>query len=165
MGKPTCVVEGCESEQRGKSHGMCNKHRLRLQRHGDPYKQFGNKNLVRPWVHELIRDLNASGDPGRCIEWPFRKSKSGYGVIDLTDGRLMNAHRFILAQWEGIEPPAGLDCCHERSPICHNRSCVNPFHLRWDTRSGNMQDAISDGTSTRFWRGGGDHADPRTADS
>lgn len=77
-----------------------------------------------------------------CIRWPFSMMPSGYGVLNY-EGRVQNAHRIVhrLATGEN----KALDVAHS----CGNRWCVNPDHLRWATRSQNMQDKVGHGTHAR----------------
>ena len=155
MTEITCKVDDCNDPPRG-PHGLCNKHRLRLQRHGALTPKSYERGFQHKWVHELLAELRKSGDPGHCIEWPFKINVNGYGVLELD--RPNQAHRVVLAMWQDVEPPKGMDCCHARLPVCRNRACVNPFHLRWDTRKNNMADAKAD--REFLAKGGGANANP-----
>ena len=76
--------------------------------------------------------------------WLWTSSKSGgYGVFWGGD-KTWAAHRYawVLSGQTLIE---GLEICHS----CRNRHCVNPDHLRQDTRSANMFDKIADGTNNK----------------
>ena len=93
------------------------------------------------WLRTAIKDA----DPNRCIEWPFAKSKTGHGKIS-KNGKVIGPHRLALCIHEGRDaPPEGMWCAH--APIiCHNPSCVNPYHLRWATPKENHNDMVIDGT-------------------
>lgn len=73
--------------------------------------------------------------------------KSGYGVFQ-GNGKTVQAHRlsWVLA---GNTIPKGYDICHAPHEICGNRHCINPAHLRADTRKANANDMIADGTTNR----------------
>ncbi len=70
-----------------------------------------------------------------CLNWPFGKTE-GYGAL-WYDGRKIGAHALVLSAWD--EQPPGTEVCHS----CDNRACVNPFHMRWDTRQGNVDDMMA----------------------
>ena len=80
-------------------------------------------------------------DADVCLLWPFSRSADGYGVLRY-DGRVQGAHRVSLVLATG-EDPAGLDACHAAGIGC-SRACVNPAHLRFDTRSNNLYDIGKD---------------------
>src|SRR6266404_3486086 len=46
-------------------------------------------------------------------------------------------HRFMYEALTGLPIPKGLDICHS----CHNRACVNPYHIRSETHQANLMDA------------------------
>jgi predicted XRE-type DNA-binding protein len=82
-----------------------------------------------------------------CWVWLGCKSPLGYGVFML-GGRTVRASRFMMLL-EG-RLVTELDCCHD----CNNPSCVNPGHLRMDTKVGNMRDCVDAGTHNRGERCG-----------
>lgn len=96
-----------------------------------------------------------------CIEFKGHINPGGYGSIMWNKVR-MNAHRAALLHYEGrSKPPKGKNiACHEPI-ICHNRKCINPRHLRWDSHRANMRDRIVDGTSPR---GGRNYSNKLTED-
>lgn len=85
--------------------------------------------------------------PKRCVEWPFGVDRLGYGRV-LWNGRQMPAHRASWELYHNRKMSPGMDACHAPR-ICHSRSCVNPLHIREDTRTSNMKDTIADGTVLR----------------
>jgi hypothetical protein len=72
------------------------------------------------FIPKVKMDVN---HPGDCWEWTARITKKGYGSFrasQSTTGRI--AHRISYEHWVG--PIKG-----QIDHLCHNRSCVNPWHL------------------------------------
>lgn len=72
-----------------------------------------------------------------CWPWTGKHSTGGYGVFHVkVSGRWTwrQAHRLTYEQLVGAIPD-GKQLDH----ICHNRSCVNPDHLRPVTQKQNME--------------------------
>lgn len=132
-----CSVEGCGEKVH--AHGMCASHAHRLRRHGDPL-------AGRVKEGEPLAFLKAAvcSETDECIIWPYAKLVTGYGTIQL-GGKTTRVHRASCQMAHGDPEWEALDCAHS----CGVRLCVNPRHLRWTTREGNMRDAIKHGTTTR----------------
>ena len=81
-----------------------------------------------------------------CWIWTGVRNKYRYGVFHLNSKQRL-AHRVILAEKLGRPVIPGL-CAAHTPLICHNRSCVNPEHLRECTLSNNQLDRHIDGTMT-----------------
>lgn len=77
--------------------------------------------------------------PDDCWEWLAAKDGGGYGIFYL-DGKTVGAHRVAYTLANG-RIKDGLHILHS----CNNSSCMNPKHLREDTHSENMSDAIANG--------------------
>lgn len=78
-----------------------------------------------------------------CIEWPFAKSKGGYGVLRAR--HFNSAYAAVCEMAHGPRPSSNHDAAH----LCGNRACVNPNHIRWVTKSENMRHMIPHGTNGR----------------
>jgi hypothetical protein len=89
----------------------------------DPIQRFNQKYIVDP-------------DTG-CWNWTACLEKSGYAHFKDENGMPCRAHRFSYQYFIG-PLDANLEICHQ----CHNKSCVNPNHLRQDTKSSNTIDKL-----------------------
>jgi hypothetical protein len=93
----------------------------------EPILRFNKKYIVDP--------------ESQCWYWTGCKNENGYGQFRVGNV-LMKAHRFAYEYFIGALDPE-LEICHN----CSNSSCVNPRHLRQDTRSSNMIDMSYAGTN------------------
>ena len=100
---------------------------------------------------EIMQDMLVGAAPDECILWPYVENQGGYGYIQV-DGKKWTAHRYALYLHTGINPGDKV-ACHEPI-ICHNRACINPHHLRWDTQKNNIADKAIDNTKSIGERNG-----------
>lgn len=89
--------------------------------------------------------LTASG----CWEYQGHKNSIGYGEATFAGKRYV-VHRFMYeALLTGnLLPPRGQDICHS----CHNRACVNPYHIRQDSHSANLLESAAEKRLQGQWK-------------
>jgi len=122
-----CSIEGCEKPLRAR--GWCATHHQRWRLHGDPTICATNRHI--PMIDRFW--MKVEKGPG-CWSWTGAIS-DGYGSFaEGSKGRCHKAHRFAYEQLVGPIPD-GMQLDHK----CHNRSCVNPAHLRPVTHKQNME--------------------------
>jgi hypothetical protein len=94
----------------------------------------GNDLSIAVRVTEFWRLVDTSA--GECECWPWLGyTEDGYGQFHWL-GRMVGAHELALTFATGEVRLHSLDTCHS----CHNPSCCNPGHLRFDTRLSNVRD-------------------------
>lgn len=81
-----------------------------------------------------------------CLEWPKGRSR-GYGQVCTGHCKVEKAHRVMCEIVHGAPPAPGLEAAHS----CHNKGCVNPDHLSWETRPDNQNQSVKVG---RYYRDG-----------
>lgn len=84
-----------------------------------------------------------------CLPWPKSKSR-GYGQVATGHSKVEKAHRVMCELVYGPPPTPGLEAAHS----CHNRGCVNPDHLSWETRPDNQNQSVDVGRCYRDGRNG-----------
>lgn len=139
-----CSIEGCNNNSHyksGGSGGLCRTHYKRKLRHGDPCYSHVRHSAAMQWIRDHV---NYGSD--ECLLWPFVRNKQGYGELSSSNFSRL-AHRVMCMLAHGKPELSGLDAAHS----CGNGhlGCVNPRHLRWDTRSGNCSDKLAHGTDNR----------------
>jgi hypothetical protein len=85
--------------------------------------------------------------PGRCWLWTG-SSLNGYGKVSTRINGVVvteRAHRVSLKLHLGRDIAEGMVVAHT-PVVCHNRLCVNPYHLKEKTHSENALDKHFDGT-------------------
>ena len=75
-----------------------------------------------------------------CWEWPEGTDSGGYATAGL-QGRTQRLNVFMCKALAGPEFDRALDACHS----CHNRRCINPWHLRQDTHAANLAESSQAG--------------------
>lgn len=127
-----CSIDGCDNPVH--QRGWCNRHYLRWYRNGHPLSGRVADGEPMAWLMEAIK-----APPSKCLLWPFAAQDEKYGKVWF-GGKMRNANRVALILHTGLDP-RGMDAAHS----CHNKRCVNPAHLSWETRQVNMQQARDQG--------------------
>lgn len=139
--RPCCLVSGCGNPFKAK--GFCDDHYRRFLKYGAPEAGPTFRGAPATFFSETV--LTHDGDD--CLLWPYAIGSHGYGTITL-NGELKLVHRAACEARHGRAPSPDLDAAHN----CGSRACCNPKHLRWDTRSGNMEDMLAHDTHHRGGR-------------
>ena len=132
-----CLLEECGRPL--KSRGMCNTHyeqRRRSGALGTRLREVRKPGMTDAEVLVHIMSRSERHENG-CLLWTGAKNNTGYGSL-LHEGRTWVVHTLVLTITQGPRP-SGKEGCHSRQ--CVSRVCVNPEHLRWDTRRANLVDA------------------------
>ena len=126
--KKTCSISDCDKPV--KARGWCSMHYDRWSKHGDPLEQ---RRYFHSSPDEALSRMSAEDPRTGCIVWAGPKTLHGYGRISFR-GETIYAHRH---SWERVNGPIpdGMHIDH----ACHNKSCINPEHLRLATRVQNMR--------------------------
>lgn len=135
-----CRVDGCGRPVRSK--GLCNAHRLRLRRYGDPLA--GSTPLGEPMRY--LREVVLTYDGDVCLPWPYGRAGPGYGKV-WVDGENVAVHRLVCENVNGPPPSPG----HQAAHSCGNGhlACCTKRHLSWKTAAGNAEDRLIHGTHNR----------------
>lgn len=123
--------------------GFCSKHWQRWRKNGDPLAtRITPQGVSLKWIHD--KAVQFAGDD--CLFWPFGRQSDGYGTVQF-ERRKHLAHRVVCEFAHGKPQPADAEAAHS----CGNGhlGCVNPSHLSWKTRTGNMADKVVHGTHSR----------------
>lgn len=131
-----CSHGGCD---RGVvARGLCSTHYKTYSVAGQlpPKREMGE---TEAFLRSLIGHVGLA-----CIEWPFSTTPKGYSWATV-DGVQNHGHRWMCLLAHGEPPFPDAEVCHS----CPNKACVNPNHLRWDTRLANMADQYEQGTRVR----------------
>lgn len=124
-----CNFHGCTNEHEAK--GYCKSH----------YRQFMKGVALRPLNGTLeafeVRRLSYTQKTDSCWNWVGPKDKFGYGRMKFRSERIY-AHRYAYETAFGPIPTSAII-----DHICHNRSCVNPAHLRVVNHKQNMENRKS----------------------
>ena len=137
-----CSVEGCDSVSYAK--GFCNRHYKRMKKYGTV---DGSGYPDRGELLGFLKKIVADPPEDKCVLWPYGTNSYGYGALHY-EGRAQTASRVSLTLYSG-HTPSSLEQAAHAPIICHNRLCVNPLHLRWDTVAGNNADKFIDNTVLR----------------
>lgn len=124
-----CVLDGCEAP--GGTKGYCNRHYLRLYRHGSPVGG-GRGRATGGMMARIASEIQAVDG---CLLWTGSTTKAGYANGRVA-GRYVLLHRWLYEETVGAIP-AGMTIdhrCHNEATdcpggvLCRHRRCLNPEH-------------------------------------
>lgn len=126
----TCQLDDCTNDKYCK--GYCQKHYMRLYRHGSPEAVFSTA-LHKHTIEERILSRTTKTDS--CWLWQGPYTSNGYGQI--SDSR-SGEHKTRLVHRVSYELyvapiPQGLQIDH----LCRTKECLNPDHLALVTNDEN----------------------------
>lgn len=89
----------------------------------------------RETVSQIMERLSGPISENGCIPWLGKIGTGGYAYVLYREGskRLTRKAATVALELAGRPRPEGLEVDH----LCRNRTCVNPDHMRYTTRSGN----------------------------
>jgi hypothetical protein len=149
MGRSVCSIDECGRVT--VARGLCKKHYERWQRHGDPlFVRFNKAKSGAP--QEFIEIALNHQDKEGCLYWPFARNGNGYAIKERTTNESQLVSRIICEKVHGPPPSTKHESCHNCGK--GNLGCINPHHLRWDTRTGNQAERVIHGTDNRGERHG-----------
>lgn len=125
-----CCVESCDRPARKKL--LCDPHYKRLWRSG---LVTGSGKAFRGEAEKWLR-ANVNFQGADCLEWPFGRSKAGYGALSI-GGHEAPASRH-MAQLIYGHLPRSTQVRH----TCDNPPCCNPNHLVLGTALQNHIDSV-----------------------
>jgi hypothetical protein len=87
-------------------------------------------------VMDWLDRVTSSWESDECLVFPYSVGSHGYGQFNNGSCRPSLAHRYICLKFHGIPSRPTMEAAHS----CGNKTCVNPRHLRWASRSENEHD-------------------------
>lgn len=93
--------------------------------------------MTKEAYDKFLKNVNVTES---CWLWIGKTHKSGYGYLHY-DKKFYYAHKFSKEYSLGRTINSGFECCH----TCFNKLCVNPDHIREDTRKNNIIDNVLSG--------------------
>lgn len=127
-----CSIPECTSAHHAR--GLCGRHYVSA-------KQSGTLPPIRrPGLAERLAQ-RLSPTPDGCLVWSGGRDWSGYGTINVGDGKTDRTHRVAWILANGRPIPGDLCVLHR----CDNPPCCNPGHLFLGTRTDNNADMQAKG--------------------
>lgn len=131
----TCTFPECGRKYYAR--GLCNGHYQQRRQHGEMWEIGTRRKSFEQRFWEKV-DKNGPTHPyrpelGRCWVWTAFKNSKGYGTVGYKD-KVEYAHRMSWRMANGDIPDDSVV-----DHTCHNKSCVNPNHLRLATTKQNAE--------------------------
>jgi len=133
-----CGIPGCRRVAYAKKTGLCNTHKIRLERHGTSEPSGTPPKSIVPWLLE-----HASYNQDECLIWPFALGPQGRGSVRM-DGVAMPAARAMCIIAHGPPPFPKAEAAHRCGK--GDKGCVSPQCVYWATKKQNVADAMAHGT-------------------
>lgn len=131
-----CSVDGCGKPFKAK--GLCGTHHMRLLRKGT-FSDAAHRKQAAPGEALEWLQCHVNYESDDCLWWPFARTGAGYAAVTVDGvGKVASREMCIAAHGQPPEPRS------EAAHSCGNGhlACVNPKHLRWASRSGNLSDRV-----------------------
>lgn len=87
-------------------------------------------------VMEWLDRKTSAWESDECLMFPYSIGSHGYGQFNDGSRRPSLAHRYVCLKFHGIPLRSAMHAAHS----CGNKTCVNPRHIRWASRSENEGD-------------------------
>lgn len=141
--KLDCDVVGCDKPHQAK--GYCQHHYRSFKEYGDPLASKRRATATGEPLAFIVETACLFDRTDVCLKWPYATGSNGYGNIRF-DRKDHMAHRLVCMFVHGPAPD-GCEVAHSCGK--GHEGCVNPHHLRWDTKVSNNQDKCHHGTAAR----------------
>lgn len=103
-----------------------------------------NKNKpTKTRLQRFMEKIDYTSSPDGCWLWTASKVPEGYGHFWGSAEKLSYAHRYAAEHIGGMNVKNKI-VRHQ----CHNKSCVNPVHLKVGTAQDNIKDSLEAGHYT-----------------
>lgn len=137
-----CEAIGCEKVIFRRC--FCSMHYSRVLRTGSTENSSRRAIANNEGLEWLTKNASYVGE--ECLVFPFSRSKEGYGRVTYK-GKRIGAHRAMCFIAHGQPPTVK----HEAAHSCGKGhiGCVSPNHLRWATRSENIEDREKHGAGNK----------------
>lgn len=139
MQKSICSFEGCLKTSHAR--GICVGHYQQFLK-GKTLKPLGNRSVTHSMTKRQRFEFYTNKSDN-CWFWQGIVQPDGYGVMNWSGKRHM-AHRISYELHYG-----GISVGMQLDHTCHNRSCVNPSHLRQVTPKQNSENIANARAGTR----------------
>lgn len=137
--KALCSIPECGKHVYARN--ICRNHYMRQYRTGRLDLKMRPRGALRAFILETLQ----APETDQCVVWPATPS-SRYPAFGY-QGKQYPANRYMCELAHGPAPKTAkyVDAAH----LCGNPECLNPKHLKWETRKENIHDKFAHGTMLR----------------